>query len=186
MFAELMARVAAGDPEAARELHDRYGEHVRRVVRRRLHVKLRARFDSLDFTQDVWASFFARPGAAELLRKPEDLTAYLTRVASNKVIDALRHCMTGQKHDVNREKSLEAGLTHHELEELLSAVPTPSQVAIATETWQTLLARTPLVHRGILQMHREGHRPAEIAALLKLSEKTVRRVIQTFIEKLDP
>src|SRR5262249_44175004 len=56
-FAALMQRLAGGSQEAARELYDRYGPHIRRVVRRRLIPALRPKFDSIDFEQDVWKSF---------------------------------------------------------------------------------------------------------------------------------
>lgn len=185
MFADLMARVAAGDPEAARELHQRYGQRVRHAVRQRLPFKMRTRFDSHDFVQDVWAAFFTNPEAVERLREPDDLTAYLVRVAQNKVVDAVRQCVDGYKQSVIREESLETYLTTDEQEGLPAPGPTPSQVAIAAETWQKMLDGAPLVHRGILQMLREGHRPPEIAARLKLSEKTVRRVIHNTSAKLD-
>src|SRR4051794_15485658 len=55
-----LARIQAGDEEAARELLARYEAEVRLVVRRQLPRLLRSRFDSLDFLQSVWGSFFHR------------------------------------------------------------------------------------------------------------------------------
>src|SRR5664279_4008959 len=55
-----LARIQAGDEEAARELLTRYEAEVRLVVRRQLPRLLRSRFDSLDFMQSVWGSFFRR------------------------------------------------------------------------------------------------------------------------------
>src|SRR5262249_14283511 len=57
----LMERIRAGSQEAARELCDRYGSHILRVVRRKLDKKLRSKFDSVDFLQSVWTSFFVNP-----------------------------------------------------------------------------------------------------------------------------
>ena len=59
-FAQLMQRVRAGDPRAAQEVFDRYSEPIRRVVRRYLHQRLRAQYDSIDILQTVWASFSRR------------------------------------------------------------------------------------------------------------------------------
>src|SRR6516165_2079219 len=53
-------RIRAGDELAARELLARYEAQVRLVVRRQLPRLLRSRFDSLDFLQSVWGSFFHR------------------------------------------------------------------------------------------------------------------------------
>ena len=57
---ELLARIKNGDEEAARELLSRYESKVRLVVRRQLPRLLRSRFDSIDFLQSVWGSFFHR------------------------------------------------------------------------------------------------------------------------------
>src|SRR5689334_11464718 len=51
-----LARIQAGDEEAARDLLTRYEAEVRLVVRRQLPRLLRSRFDSLDFLQSVWGS----------------------------------------------------------------------------------------------------------------------------------
>src|SRR5688572_23874581 len=60
-FSTLMQCVREGSADATKELLDRYGPHVLRVVRRKLNRKLRPKFDSVDFVQDVWASFFTTP-----------------------------------------------------------------------------------------------------------------------------
>ena len=64
-FVALMRRVREGSEAAAWELVDKYGGHLRRAVRRVLNPMLRSKFDSLDFVQLVWDSFFRRrdPGA---------------------------------------------------------------------------------------------------------------------------
>src|SRR5579864_1112444 len=81
-FRSLLRRVLTGCPEAAEELHRDYGDHIIRVVRRRLPRRLRPKFDSVDFAQDVWASFFQ---AEHDFKGPEHLMAFLTRVARTKV-----------------------------------------------------------------------------------------------------
>src|SRR5262249_40948813 len=57
---DFLRRIQAGDDGAARELLSRYEAEVRLVVRRQLPRLLRSRFDSLDFLQSVWGSFFRR------------------------------------------------------------------------------------------------------------------------------
>ena len=58
-FARLMASARSGSRDALEDLYKQYGEHVRRIVRRRIHRRLRAQYDSLDFMQAAWASFVA-------------------------------------------------------------------------------------------------------------------------------
>src|SRR4030088_3343486 len=59
-LSEFLKRIQAGDEGAARELLGRFEAEVRLVVRRQLPRLLRSRFDSLDFLQSVWGSFFRK------------------------------------------------------------------------------------------------------------------------------
>src|SRR6516164_7819069 len=101
-----LARIQAGDEDAARELLRRYEAEVRLVVRRQLPKLLRSRFDSLDFLQSVWGSFFRRVrGGTDELEDPRNLVAFLARAARNKVIDEYRRAAS-LKGDVRREEPL--------------------------------------------------------------------------------
>ena len=60
-FTDLMARAGSGDPEAIRDFLDRFEQEVRVMVRARLPRKLRPRFDSGDFVQEVWQARVRRP-----------------------------------------------------------------------------------------------------------------------------
>src|SRR4051794_1085352 len=103
---ELLARIREGDEEAARELLARYESKVRLVVRRQLPRLLRSRFDSLDFLQSVWGSFFhrVRTGATDL-DEERNLIAFLAWAARNKVIDEYRRA-SSQRQDIRRESPL--------------------------------------------------------------------------------
>ena len=89
-FANLMQRLRNGSEEAARELLDRFGSYILRVVRRRLSRELRSKYDSVDFVQAVWASFFAEDSQDRRFDHPDALIAFLATLAQNKVIDAVR------------------------------------------------------------------------------------------------
>lgn len=52
-FFYLIGRVREGSEDAAWQLVERYGGHIRRTVRRALDPRLRSKFDSLDFVQSV-------------------------------------------------------------------------------------------------------------------------------------
>src|SRR3954451_7111593 len=105
-FQQLMERVRAGSPEAAREVFELYSGHVRRVVRRQLHQRLRSQYDSLDLLQAVWASFFQVPVERYTFASPDDLIPFLSRLAYNKVVEVFRrHFQTGQR-NLNREQPL--------------------------------------------------------------------------------
>ena len=176
-FHALIERVLARDEDAARELTEEYGPHLIRAVRRHLNQKLRAKFDSRDFVQDVWASFFADLPTENTFKRPSDLAAFLACLARNKVVDTVRQRMTGQKFNVNREQSLDEGRSSSPQHQLAARQPTASMIAMTEEQWEQLLQRQPPVYRRILILLREGASSADAAREVGVSERTVRRLI---------
>ena len=149
---------------------------MRLVVRRQLPRLLRSRFDSLDFLQSVWGSFFRRmragPGEFE---DPRYLVAFLARAAKNKVIDEYRRAAS-QKQDMHREEPLWADGPRPR--ELAADIDTPSEVAEAREAYGRLRELLPEDRRVILELKAEGLSSREIGERLGISERTVRRVLE--------
>jgi len=180
-FAALMQRVGAGSQEAARELVERYGPHILRIVRRRLDRALRSKFDSADFVQAVWASFFALPLDRYHFDRSQALVAFLIELARNKVVEVVRQRLQTQKYNINRERSLEdarAGYAGC----LVAHEPSPADVAIAREEWDRLLKEQPQHYQEILASLGSGETQREVAQRLGINERTIRRVIR----KLSP
>jgi RNA polymerase sigma factor (sigma-70 family) len=173
-FQQLIQRMRDGSEEAAKELYVRFGSHIRRIVRRNLNKKLRSKYDSSDFVQAVWATFFADQPSRNL-DSPAALKAFLGQVARNKVVEVFRQRQT-EKYNVNREHSLE-GSAACQATRVPAPQPTPSQVAVAKERWDQMLNQVPAQHQGILVLARQGNNLQEIADKLGVNEKTVRRVI---------
>src|SRR3954467_5201889 len=105
-FRTLMRLALAGDEEAAQELYDTYVKYVLHGVRRGMWRRLRVKFDSQDFAQQVWASFFDDRRRLPEFKTPEDLIAYLQSMAEKKVVLEARR-QRSQIHDVQREVSLD-------------------------------------------------------------------------------
>ena len=179
-FPRLIAAVQTGDADATRALYERYGPYILRAVRRRLHARMRSKFDSIDFAQDVWASFFADTVAKYDLDSPKQLIGLLTTMARNKVLESQRPRTQGQKHSLGRENSLDARMERGE--HVAAEQQTPSQIAMGKEAWDILLARQPPVYRRILLLLRNGKSPETIAAGVGVSLRTVQRVMR----KLNP
>src|SRR5437660_761334 len=178
-----MQRVREGSEDAAKELFDQYGPHIFRVVRRRLDKKLRAKFDSSDFVQSVWASFYAIPRSGQTFDSPEALIAYLAKLARNKIVEVYRQRYGGTKYNINRERSLE-GSAAFEAHQVIGKQPTPSQVLGAAEQFDNLAKDLPAYQRGILEMLVQGNTHKEIADKLGFDEKTVRRLIRRIAPEL--
>jgi RNA polymerase sigma factor (sigma-70 family) len=175
-FADLIARVQAGDGDAAQQLYAEYGPHLLRAVRRRLHQRLRQKFDSLDFTQDVWASFFVDNAGRFEISSPAQLANLLTTMARNKVAEMTRQRLMRHKHNINRELALD-GIAGGG-DSFPAAQPTPSQIVIGKEAWDQMLAGQPPVYRRILLLLRQGMNQDTIAEELGISKKMVQRVIR--------
>jgi RNA polymerase sigma factor (sigma-70 family) len=172
---QFLARIRDGDEDAARELLRRYEAKVRLVVRRQLPRLLRSRFDSQDFVQSIWGSFFRRITTSPTeLDDTASLIGFLARAARNKVIDEYRRA-SGCKQDKRREESMWEG---SEPRALADGSDTPIEVAEANEAFSRLRDLLPEDRRTVLDLKAEGLSTVEIAARLGLGERTVRRVIE--------
>ncbi len=172
----ILDRIRAGDEQAASDLLVRYEAQVRLVVRRQLPKLLRSRFDSLDFLQSVWGSFFRRIHAGPVeFEDPKYLVAFLARAARNKVIDEYRRAAS-QKNDIRREEPIWVeGLGVRDLPVRLE---TPSELAEARETFDRLSGLLPEDRRSLLALKADGLTNREVGERLGVSERTVRRVIE--------
>jgi RNA polymerase sigma factor (sigma-70 family) len=165
-----------GDPDATAELVRRYLPHVRAAVRRRLATGMRIRFDSQDFAQDVWLSFFRAALDREDLRDERGLVAYLSQMARLKVAEEYRH-QTTQKVGLDRDTPFS------QTGEPAGREPTPSEAVLADDEWARLTAGLSDRERRMLQMLRDGHTHADTAAAFQLSEKTVQRLVRRLLTR---
>ena len=165
-----MERFRAGDPDAAAELFASYNAVVRVAVRRRLPIRLRREFDSLDFTQDVWGSFCSLPEHHEFPSQ-EALLAFLAQVAANKVIDTYRRRYSARNYGRSRELDFE-------LDPVTDPAPSASQWAIAGEQWDSLAERLPAPYLAIVERLREGFTHQEIADLSGVSVRSITRIVE--------
>lgn len=180
-FAELIEQVRAGSQDAAWQLVEKYGRDVQRFVRRSLHQRLRSKFDSLDFVQIVWGSFFRAPERLQGMARAEQLIAYLATLAKFKVLTEVRRRLQTEKYDVKREDV--SGASHPSPDENSGPLPTASAVAIAKERWDQLLADEPEQVRRIVELRLQGTTYNEIADNLHIHERTARKTIKRLLRK---
>ena len=170
-FQELIRQVQQGSHQAAQLLAELYGPHVQRYVRRAITREMRNQYDSLDFVQLVWTSFFTQAEELPVIESPAQLVGYLAKMAQYKVMDEERRLHT-QKHDVRREDRL--GAPAHSI---TSRDPTPSAVAIFREEWENLVDRQPQEIGQVVKLRYEGATYQEIAEELNIHERTARKTI---------
>src|SRR3954465_370700 len=175
-LSEFLRRIQAGDEGAARELLQRYEPEVRLVVRRQLPRLLRSRFDSLDFLQSVWGSFFRRMRDAPTeFEDSRHLVAFLARAAKNKVIDEYRRAAS-LKQDMHREEPLWG--EGRRPKEVADPIDSPSELAQAREGFGRRRDLLPEERRTILELKAEGASSKDIGDRLGISERTVQRVLE--------
>jgi RNA polymerase sigma factor (sigma-70 family) len=181
-FRELMQRVQAGSEDAAWELVRKYGGHMRRAVRRVLDEKLRPKFDSLDFVQLAWQSFFRMRDQADRFENPRHLVVFLVGVVSNKTRREVQRRLTTEKRGLAREVPLHDFTTDREGEiDACGPEPEPVDVAIARERWEQMMQDQPAHCRQIIELKLQGHTLKEIAALLHLDKMTVQRFLKRLL-----
>lgn len=182
-LSHFLKRIQEGDDGAARELLQRYEAEVRLVVRRQLPRLLRSRFDSLDFLQSVWGSFFHRMQTSPTdFEDSRHLVAFLARAAKNKVIDEYRRAAS-RKNDMRREEPLWGD--GRRPRDLPDPIDSPSEVAQAREAFIRLRDLMPEEKRSILEMKAEGLSSKDIGERLGVSERTVQRVLEELRRRME-
>ncbi|WP_406694013.1 sigma-70 family RNA polymerase sigma factor [Singulisphaera sp. Ch08] len=182
----LIDKAKAGDQDAIQSLQ-RFENDIRLMVRVRLPRPLRSQFDSMDFVQDVWQSFFRIFNHdPERFAQVRDLRGFLAGVARNKVYEEYRRRSLTQKYDLEREEPLYIRRGNRDIpRELIASDPTPSQDAQARERLDQLLEGRSPREAEVIELRRQGLTFEEIATQTGLHERTVRRVIETIRRRMD-
>jgi RNA polymerase sigma factor (sigma-70 family) len=174
----LLEKLATGDLSGAEQALWACEPYLRMVVRRALPRGVRAKFDSADVVQSVWAHVL--PGlrkAGWSFATTAHLRAFLVLVTLHRLHDRLRHDHTA----LERERPLEAA----DLETLPpSRQPQPSEVLQADDLWGKMLALCPPEHHELLRLKRQGLLLTEIAARTGMHEGSVRRVLRQLARRL--
>ncbi len=186
-FSGLMERARSGDGAAIREFLARFESEVRAMVRGRLPRRIRSRFDSADFVQAVWKSFFAdlndRPCTFADARH---LRVYLAGVVRNKVLEQHRRLTRTEKYDITREENLYIRQGDREVvREFASADPTPSEKVQADDRLEQLTSGCSQRDIDVLTLRRHGMTNVEIAARIGLDERSVRRILASFRDRME-
>ncbi len=162
-FSSFMLRIRGGSEDAARELVRRYESVIRREARLRIddHRLLRI-FDSMDISQSVLTSFFARAshGRFEDLETPEQLVKLLLQMTRNKLAFQVR-----RQRARRRDNRLLAAASVDELH-VASTYPGPSQIASDHDLIDAVRHRLDDDERQIADLRGEGWEWSEIALRL--------------------
>jgi RNA polymerase sigma factor (sigma-70 family) len=186
-FIDLVRRARSGEPEAIHDFLERFEREVRVMVRAQLPRKLRPRFDSGDFVQAVWQSFFTDPtSAAREFENIAHLRGFLDAVVRNKVQEQHRRLTRTAKHNLAREERLYINRGSREvLREVASPDPSPSETMQARDRLEQLVAGFGPLEIEVLTLRRQGLTQVEIAERTGINERSVRRIIELFRSRLE-
>ncbi|HZT81908.1 MAG TPA: ECF-type sigma factor [Gemmataceae bacterium] len=183
-FDDLMARLQAGDPDAAALVVGRFAGRLVALARSRLGGRLRPKVDPEDVVQSVCKSFFARHARGQLAADSWDalwgLLALLT----------LRKCGRWREHfhagvrDVGREVSPPADGPGPAWE-AMAREPTPDEAALLAESAERLLDGLEERERAIVALGLQGYTTAEIGEQVGCTRRTVQRVLRRVRERLE-
>ena len=172
-FEGLIEEARGGSELAAKIIVERYQPHVLGVIRRKMHREMRQKFDSQDFAQAVWVSFFRNREALLQAEAPGQLIGYLAVMARNKLMDETRRRLNTQKHDIRREQEWLAEVNNCRVR----SGDTPSHLAMAHEAWEKLMEGRSERDREIAILRMSGENIQAIADVVGVSVRTVSLVL---------
>lgn len=175
-FRDLVARVRAGDEDAATELVRQYEPEVRRLIRVRLtDPKLRVAADSADISQSVLRVFFVKVAAGAYdLNEPDCLIRLLARMIRNKVLDVARRPAVRRRRALAREA----------LETVPDCAETPSQVLAGAELLAEVRKRLSPDELALAERRRAGAGWQEIAAAVGGTPDAARKQLSRAIQRV--
>jgi RNA polymerase sigma-70 factor (ECF subfamily) len=167
----VLEKLCNGDPAAAERVFLAFEPYLRMVVRKRLPPRLRAKFDSVDIVQSVWADLLRgfRDAGWRFLDEAH-LRAFLVKLTRHRFIDRIRRHRTA----IARERPLGE---ISPAEEPRSRLPSPSELVRADELGQRILALCAPGHQEIVRLRLRGLPVAEVATRTGLHVGSVHRIL---------
>jgi RNA polymerase sigma-70 factor (ECF subfamily) len=181
---EVMARLRAGDPEAAARVFHQFAQRLAALARTRLNSRLRQKVDPEDVLQSVYKSFFARHELGQFqVESWDSLWAILTVITLRKCSRCAEQFQT-ERRDVSREVAADILEADPFGPALLSREPTPQEACILTETVENLLRGLDGRERDMVQLSLQGYSVEEISTQVGRTRRTVQRLLKRVKEDL--
>ena len=184
-FDEVMARLKAGEDDAANVILNRFTRRLIALARVHLGSATRAKAEIEDVVQSVYKSFFARYGDGRFeLEDWSELWSLLTVITVRKCANRRNYHRAGRR-DVRREVAWQRGSDRPNSGwDLVDREPTPLEAAALADTVQELFRGMDEPDRETVIMLLQGYTAEEVAASRCCSERTVRRVRSRVKERI--
>ena len=184
----LIERLKANDPSIAEFVFQRFSGQLVELAQSRLGWKLKRKFDPEDVVQSAFISFFRMQSERTLeFENLDALWGLLSLITIRKCGHRIEH-YTAACRDVSRERSVTQNAVEIDESradwEAVAADPSPSQVAIFTETLDEILQLLNDRDRRIVEFAFQGFSVTEISVEIGRSERTVQRVLERLKDDL--
>ncbi|HVK13597.1 MAG TPA: ECF-type sigma factor [Gemmataceae bacterium] len=177
-FADVMAGLDAGDQEAARRLYERFIDRLVVLAAKTLDKKLGARVDPESVAVSVFESFFDGHQKGQLTFHNWGMVlGLLSHITFRKCLNRNR--------DRRARKRDESGVVAFEDWRAAAADPGPDQVVMLKDLIDRALTDFDQDERAVLDHFLGGATVAAVAQEVRLSTRTVHRVIERFRKRLD-
>jgi RNA polymerase sigma factor (sigma-70 family) len=174
-----------GQEDVLDDFYKAYGPTLQRVVCRRLNSGLQRRFDADDVVQSVLRTFFRRAQEGDLeLEDQQRVWHLLCAISVTKMRDKIRF-HNRMRRAMKKEQSANAGGgdTSGERMDFAASDPQPVDTVAFDEVFEGVFSSLEPDEQTVIQMKIQEHSNAEIAQTLKVSERTIRRMLERLQEK---
>lgn len=177
-LADCLTRLSEGDQAAARQIYERFVDRLIHLAARRLDRQLGAKADPESVAHSVFESFFERQQAGQFsLHNWGMVFGLLSHIT-------FRKCLSRNR-DLRREKrGGDADAVSFEDWQKAAAAPGPDEAAMVAEALEAVLARFDPDARAVLDVYLAGNTVEAVAAQVKLTTRTVQRVLERFRKQL--
>jgi RNA polymerase sigma factor (sigma-70 family) len=180
---DLVDQFRQGSESAAEELFDRFAGRLAALAAAQLPTRLSRRLDSEDIVQSVFRSFFlAAKEPRYVLTRSGDLWRLLVAMTINKLHGQVAF-HSAQKRNVAREEGPEVDLDRIATP-LLQREPTAEEAVALSDLLEEATSDLDSRRCRVLELRLQEFSYEEIAAEVGLSERTVRRYLDQFRQRL--
>jgi RNA polymerase sigma-70 factor (ECF subfamily) len=176
-FALLMARLRAGDEEAAARIFRQFTGRLIALARSRLNPEVRQKVDPEDVLQSAYRTFFRRHAEGEFdLDGWEGLWGLLTCITLRKCGHQIERFRAARR-DVRREAGGPLLAGSADRWQVVAREPTPPEAILLPEAVEELLRKQVGRDRAIVSLALQGYTAPEISEQLGRPERAVYRVL---------
>ncbi len=192
-----LRQLGQGDQEAARQLWDRYGDALKRLIRSRFSGAINAAADEEDLTQSVFQVLWrgAAAGRLDAVKDRDELWWLLLAITRRKAINRQAYNTRLKRgagvEAIHEQETLCGDTSSSPLHRVADDGPPPELILMLEEERQRLLGSLrDDVLRSVAVMKLDGDSHEQIAQTLDVTPRTVIRKLnlirQTWLKELQP